>query len=1601
MLSTNLVKTGFVALLSIILSLNGYAQQPTAAFTATPASGCAPLLVSFTDQSTGNPTAWRWDLGNGTVSQFQNPSVVYFTPGQYTVKLVVTNSQGADSVIRTQYIQVYDKPTVDFAVSSTAGCSPMTVNFSDLSTPGSGTNATWQWDFGDGNFSTAQNPTHTYTTTGNFNVSLLATNSHGCVNSITRSNYINITTKPTAAFTNSSTANCGAPLTIQFNNQSTGAGTLTYQWSFGDGNTSTNANPSHTYTTTGSFTVQLVTTNQNGCRDTIRRVNAINIANNITNFTAPTSVCTNSTIPLTNSSTPAPVSVLWQFGDGTTSTAVSPTKTYTTAGTYEIKMINNYGICIDSMTRTIIVRPQPVVDFSATPTSSCYAPLTVQFTNLTTGGATYTWNFGTGASSSNANPSYTYPQQGNYAVSLTATGSNGCSASLNRDQFVTIQLPVVGIRELPKRGCAPFEWTFEHQVLGGDSIVSYHWDFGDGTTSTLQSPTHVFDSGSYTIQLIIVTASGCTDTVNYVNGIRAGVRPQAAFSATPRQTCANIPVVFTDLSTPMGQVNEWYWDFGDSTSSINPNPNHIYVDTGFMDVMLVASNNGCRDTLIVPNYIYIAPPIAAFRVAGNCINRMRKEFTDESIGADSWNWNFGDGATSTEQNPVHVYATSGTYTVTLTVVNNTTGCSYTKTRSVVAVNQRPNFTATDTVVCKGSNVTFDVTEANPSLFSQFRWTFGDNTSGFGSSITKIYYNAGLYTVTLTSTDRNGCRDTVVKPRYIRVNGPTANFTSSVRNICSSNLVSFRDSSRSDGRNGLALWIWNYGDGQVDTTTTGFASHIYTIGGSFTVSLTVVDSSGCANTATRSGMVNVFHPVASFTTFDTLSCPGRNIQFNNTSTGSGLTYLWQFGDGVTSTQQSPAHLYAANGNYTVSLNVVDQNGCRDSATMNNMVSIVTPDARYTVSDTLGTCPPLIVNFTNNSLNYTSLSWNFGDGTNSSIENPSHFYATAGTFVSRLTVTGPGGCTSTRTRTIVVRGPSGTFNYGGLAGCAPYSVNFNVNAQNANSFVWDYSDGTTVVNNNSTQAHSYTVAGAYLPRVLLRDTAGCVVPIAGVDTIRVYDVSAGIRFNAPVFCNNGQVQFNSIVSGNDAITGYTWNFGDGQSANTANPAYTFTGSGTFFPQLIVQTQHGCRDTAVSTVPVRVVASPQPAIQRSANGCVSLDVRFQAGLVAPDTSNIQWSWSFGNGQTSTLQQPPVQTYGVAGQYPITLTATNSTGCVGTTTTTIEAYAIPVISAGQDTFSCKGTGVVLTATGGATYNWSPATGLSCTDCASPLANPNNDMTYVVIGTSIHGCSSRDTVKVIVKKPFGITVSKRDSLCQGNSLRISAAGAYRYEWSPAASLDNATAASPLASPRESTRYMVIGFDDKGCFRDTGYVPIVVFNYPTVEAGEDKTINVGQSIELMPRISADVIEARWSPTGSIFRDNFPGVTVKPRETTTYTVQVKNRGGCVTTDELTVNVLCNGANMFIPNTFSPNGDGMNDVFFPRGNGIFTIRKMKIFSRWGEVVFERDNLGANDASKGWDGTFRGRKLTPDVYVYVVEVTCDNNTTLTFKGNIALLK
>jgi gliding motility-associated-like protein len=275
------------------------------------------------------------------------------------------------------------------------------------------------------------------------------------------------------------------------------------------------------------------------------------------------------------------------------------------------------------------------------------------------------------------------------------------------------------------------------------------------------------------------------------------------------------------------------------------------------------------------------------------------------------------------------------------------------------------------------------------------------------------------------------------------------------------------------------------------------------------------------------------------------------------------------------------------------------------------------------------------------------------------------------------------------------------------------------------------------------------------------------------------------------------------------------------------------------------------------------------------------------------------------------------------------------------------------------------------------------------------------VTGTSEFGCTKKDSVVINVQKPFVLKISPDDTICVGESIHLLASGADQYSWSPAAGLDNPSVASPQASPSASTLYTLTAKDSLQCFTSTASVYIKVYPIPTVEAGPDATIIVGNSVQLHATGSADVTRWRWVPAYNLSCINCPDPVAAPKKTTQYTLEVRNAGGCFNKDLLTIFVNCNNGELFFPNTFSPNGDGMNDRFYPRAKGTFIIRSMRVFNRWGELMFEKLNFTANDASAGWDGTYKGRVLPPDVFIYAMEVQCENNEVLKYSGNVTLIQ
>lgn len=411
-------------------------------------------------------------------------------------------------------------PGAAFTADVTTGVAPLTVQFTNLST---GTISNYQWDFGDGTaFDTRTNPSHTFLNTGTYSVKLTVTGPGG-IDSLTRSGYIVVGgAQPQASFTATPVAGV-SPLTVNFSNLSASA--TSYFWEFGDGQTSTSASPAHVYVNTSGqtqmYSVRL--TASNGAQtDTMERVAYVTVyAPVAADFTAsPTSGTAPLEVFFTNTSTGDWTTAAWSFGDGSPgSIEQNPTHIYNAPGSYPVSLTVSGPGGTHIRTREAYITVSysaPTANFTAVPQSGI-APLTVNFTNLSTEYSLSLWGFGDSATSNLANPTHTYVSKGVYTVSLSVVGPGGTN-TLARESYITVYQPVrAGFTATPLTGAAPLSVQFNNQSTGDYSNLS--WDFGDGQASTETNPTHIYPSqGEYTV-ILTATGPGGTDTFSLTSKI--------------------------------------------------------------------------------------------------------------------------------------------------------------------------------------------------------------------------------------------------------------------------------------------------------------------------------------------------------------------------------------------------------------------------------------------------------------------------------------------------------------------------------------------------------------------------------------------------------------------------------------------------------------------------------------------------------------------------------------------------------------------------------------------------------------------------------------------------------------------------------------------------------------------------------------------------------------------------------------------------------------------------------------------------------------------------------------------------------------------------
>ena len=796
------------------LPLVHYLSAPllTPGFTATPTTGAAPLTVQFTDTTTGSPTSWYWNFGDGYASSAQNPSHQYSSAGTYTVTLTANNAAtGSKSTTKTGYIIVSSMLTPSFTATPTTGTAPLTVQFTDTTT---GSPTSWYWNFGDGYASSAQNPSHQYSSAGTYTVTLTANNAAAGSKSITKTGFITVSASLIPSFTATPTAGT-APLTVQFTDTTTGSPTSWY-WNFGDGYASGAQNPSHLYGAAGTYSVTLTVTNAASAGKSITKtgyitVTAAPVITPVADFTAtPSTGAAPLAIQFTERSTNAN-QWSWTFGDGTTSTEQHPSHTFTTAGTYTVVLtVRNAAGQSNTKTQTNLisvtspVSGTPVADFTATPISGV-GPLTVRFTDTSTGVPTgWYWFFGDGFCAFEKNPSHTFAQAGTYTVQLYAFNAKGYFQK-TKTNYITVNTVgglTANFTTTPTSGTAPLNVQFTDTSTGG--ATSWSWNFGDGAASTDQSPSHTYSqAGTYTTSLTVRNSAGLTSIKEGTITVTAAQQTlQAAFTVNT-QTAVVGQTVVTGTDTSTGSPTTWYWDFGDGYASSVRNINHVYTTAGSYTLSLTVTSGSQTSTTsktITVTGDSVITPVADFTVTPlGGAGSMGILVSDTSVNAASVQYDLGDGTITSYRTFRYTYWQPGTYilkqtatsatgssikTIAVTVpamnppVSPTVTVTLTPTVSPTGtVSVTPTPTPTDQPQTGAASFTVSPTSGRKSFTAaltdtttggtpvSWKWNCGNGQSFSGKSVglNRIWYNnAGTYTITLTVTDQNGSTRTASK-----------------------------------------------------------------------------------------------------------------------------------------------------------------------------------------------------------------------------------------------------------------------------------------------------------------------------------------------------------------------------------------------------------------------------------------------------------------------------------------------------------------------------------------------------------------------------------------------------------------------------------------------------------------------------------------------------------------------------------------------------------------------------------------------------------------------------------------------------------------------
>lgn len=1028
-----------------------------AGFTKTDTSGCHPLIVDFTDTSSGNTDTWIWHFGDGGTATDTNVSHTFTNTSRNDTTYDVMMVASSPFLCRdTAYTNVIVSPWIEtgFTIDTAFACAQFEATLYNISNHVD----TFFLDFGDGNDTsmTSWNKiTHLYENTTNnpviYTITLIGINEEGCGDTLSRD--ITVLPEVSADFTIDEESGCDSTQ-ISTTNLSVGHD-MSYKWDFGDGSSSTAFAPKHRFfnktNDSINYTIQLVVESDYFCQDTHQII-----------FTSYPYIEARFAIDTTEGCPPFPVTIhntsigvdnySWSFGDGNLSTSSDATVQHTyqnssftedSTHTVELYASNRFG-CADSLSREITVYKNIEASFSPDTNASC-SPGHFNFYSTSQGASSFFWNFDDGGTSVQIDSaSHTYPINNNdtskiYHVGLLVVSKdNNCYSIADTTILVhPYNKAVFSVENY--LDCSPFNASFENSSIGTSN--TYRW-FIDGVQdlsapSTKTTYTNSFSNPGannliYQIRLEAENNEGCLS--EHIDSVAVYPEITAQFNFLPDTGgCSPFPVAFTNTSV---NANDYLWNFGDQSSSVQTNPSHTFYnyskieDTSYV-VRLIAKNHDCADTTYRTFAAY-AVPLADFEVDNNSdCPPFDVTITNNSLlTSGQFDWDFGDGQQETNASPsfTHTYnnpdSTINSYKLQLNV-ETTTGCKDSVSTQIQVYPQVIADFSYDSAGC--SRFASQFTNLSTNAY-QYYWDFDNGEYSNSISPKQDFVNTSdsnqNFTIHLHASSEYNCEDSINRTVTVFPT-PQSRFMADPTLI-----IYYNDPEpviQIENQTPYRLswdYEWLFGDGTSSNTDDEFLSKTYTGWGPkednfrYTVILIATNAENPACTDTTSNIIIVKPPVPTgeIVSPDSAGCAPLSVNFN-VLTEYEDSVIWDFNDGNYATIHSPSHTFNNSGFYNVQVTVYGEGGVNyDYKTIE---VFHTPVVDFAVDPKTVQLPDADVHFFNQSkYGYTYL-WDFGDGNTSTKESPWHKYKKEEGKSITLIVTSEEGCVSSLTKNNIVQ------------------------------------------------------------------------------------------------------------------------------------------------------------------------------------------------------------------------------------------------------------------------------------------------------------------------------------------------------------------------------------------------------------------------------------------------------------------------------------------------------------------------------------------------------------------------------------------------------